>query len=136
MKLHLTGINCIVIALAAVLADELGGSESTSLPAEAKSLDEIIQAVDASKGFGTPASVHFRQAEREWFAVWYCPYSGRDATKLHVYEFEPQRKTWTRTIDHQFEHTHDLSLELRAGEGGFIVRDVRGKVIHRERASR
>ena len=137
MRYFLNGLPLVVLALATALsAGEPAPAANSQPPAEAKSIDEIDAAINRSKGFGTPASAHFRRPERELFATWYCPYSGRDATKLHVYEFDAERKFWKRVLDTQFENTHDLSLELLPGEGGLVVRDVRGKVIYREHAAK
>ena len=97
-------------------------------PKDAKSTSDILKWIDKTKGFGNVHSTEYRSEDSNLFIVWYCPYSGRDSTHFHAYEFDAKKKQWVRTLDKIFDHTHHVTVEV--GDG-VTIRDVKGKMIHR-----
>jgi len=63
----------------------------TVAPENAKTTDEITNAVEAFKGFGGIQTAQFTRWGRKIFAVWYCPFSGRAACFLHACYYDREK---------------------------------------------
>ncbi|MGD0390383.1 MAG: hypothetical protein ABSC42_15675, partial [Tepidisphaeraceae bacterium] len=100
-------------------------------PANATSIDEIIKAIEPSKGFGQIQTAEFRRWGRRVFALWYCPFSGRGDCFLFAYYYDYPKEQWTRFIARLVPTGGDLSAEMPPGEE-LIVRDGDGKVAVKE----
>ena len=121
---YFISVVCLGITCGVMMADKIERA-----PKEAKTTDDILKKVE--KGFGTLHSVEFKDGEEKTFIVWYNPYSGRAACHLHSYQFDEKKKQWVMDLDRVFEGTHHLSVEV--GEL-LTIRDVKGKVIYKEKA--
>jgi hypothetical protein len=101
-------------------------------PRLARTTEEIAQAVEGNKGFGSLETAQFGRQGRQVFALWYCPFSGRDACYLHAYYYDHEKARWIRFIDQLVEGTHDLSAEMPSRDEVVIFRDADGKVVVKE----
>src|SRR5262245_3761021 len=105
--------------------------EEKTAPKEAKSIAEILKAVEKMKGFGIVSSNEFQRQKEKTFFVWYCPYSGRAACHVHAYAFDTKKEKWIRFLDRVFEGTVDVSVEV----GHRVrIRDMQGKVVFEDKS--
>jgi hypothetical protein len=97
---------------------------------EVMTRDELVGMFGHQIGFGSVKRAEFSRYGRQALAVWYCPFSGRAASFLHAYYYDPTKDAWILFVDRFVEGTPDLSGELPSDE--LIFRDVHGKVVVRE----
>jgi hypothetical protein len=102
-----------------------------SSPAEAKTTEEIVKAVEPFKGFGGIQTAEFNRWGCRVFAIWYCPFSGRGSCYLHTYYYDYDKEQWVRFIDQLVPSGGDLSAEMPPGQE-VIFRSSDGKIAIRE----
>jgi hypothetical protein len=102
------------------------------VPKSAPTVEAIIKAIDPLKGFGQLQTARFDRGETRVMAVWYCPFSGRAASFLRVYYFDPVRREWIQFVDRLIEGCFDLSAELPVREPAILFRNPDGKIVLRE----
>jgi len=125
----------IVIVIAAALssagflvAQDQPAAKDSAAPKESKTIEEITKAVGGHNSFGVKTAQLSRWG-RQIFAVWYCPFSGRDSCYLHAYYYDYDKARWIRFVDELVDGTHDLSVEMTTGEAAVIFRRTDGKVV-------
>ena len=102
--------------------------ERPAAPMEAKSTEDITKAIERFKGFGNIESAQLSHWGRQVFTVWYCPFSGRDASYLHAYYYDHENSQWTRFIDQLVEKAVQLSVEMPIGEDVVIFKRMGDKI--------
>ena len=126
----------IAVVILAAAGTAGAGEPKSRAPDSADSPEAIRAAVEQVKGFGYVQSAQFDRRGRQVYALWYCPFSGRAATYLHVYYFAPKEKKWIRFIDKLLEGTHDLSAEMPCGDESIVFRSAKGGEVLRESVSK
>ena len=118
----------IAAAIVLALLSTASADPRPGPPAEAASTEEIVAAAQIRKGFGLVESATLQGAGRKIFAVWYCPFSGRNDCYLHAYYFDFATQTWIRFIDQLVRGSHSLSAEMPEGEAKLIFRGSSGQI--------
>jgi hypothetical protein len=98
----------------------------------ARTTEEILSAIQPLKGFGHVQTAQFERRGRQVFAAWYCPFSGRAASFLRAYYFDPTRSEWIQFVDRLVEGCFDLSAEMPVNEPVIVFRGPDGNVVLRE----
>jgi hypothetical protein len=122
----------ISVCVASFLVYPTLAAEGPIAPRLARTTEDITKAVEGFRGFGCVQSAQFSRWGRQVFAVWYCPFSGRDACYLHAYYFDHEKARWIRFVDRLVEGSHDLSAEMPTGEEVVIFKGTNGTVKVKE----
>ena len=124
----------ITACFASLLMSSVIAAELADLPAIAKTTEQITGAAEKIKGFGIIQSAEFTRMGRRVFALWYCPFSGRDACYLRAYCYDPEKVEWRRFVDRLIDGTVDLSAEMPSPgrEEVIIFRNVKGEIVLKE----
>jgi hypothetical protein len=112
---------------------ETKGGDKKEAPKDAKSVADIMKAIESIKGFGQPATAEFKTAGKQTFVVWYCPYSGRAACHVHAYCFDGPTGKWHRFLDQVYDGTIDVLVQSGGLSGGLTIRDTKGAVLFTEK---
>ncbi len=105
--LRLLPVFMLMMMLLPASAGNLGDS-----PEHARTTDEILAALEPTKGFGTIQSVRYECRGRRLFVAWFDPFSGRAACYAFAYSYDEKTGQWKRFMSTLVEGTHDLSPEL------------------------
>lgn len=118
-------------------------AQKQEMPKLAETPEEIVKAAEARMASGPAASLSPQKntrveskklegAGRQIVAVWYCPFSGRDSSYLHVYHFDEKQKRWVLFVDKLVDHAHRLSAELIEKDESLVFKGPRGDVVDTE----
>lgn len=118
----------VLMVFCAVLAVAKEKSKQ-GLPERADSTAEVKTAITAVKGFGFVNSAHFERWDRQVFAAWWCPYSGRNTSHVVAYYLDPDKKKWIRFVETQVNGSHDLSAEMPCGHGTLVFKNTKGEEV-------
>lgn len=105
-------------------------------PQNAKTVADIIKAIEPNRGYGYLQSAQFNRWGREVLAVWYCPFSGRGDCFVQCYYFDREKGQWTRFVDKLVSATGDLSAEMPSGDTIQFRNPSSGKVALKESVAR
>jgi len=114
-----------------LVAQDEPAAKDSAAPKESKTTEEITKAVEGHKKYGFIQTAQFSRWGRQIFAVWYCPFSGRDSCYLHAYFYDYDKERWIRFVDELVDGTHDLSVEMTTGDAAVIFRRTDGKVVQK-----
>jgi|GEM_PF-2934610 len=123
MKLFTATLIVLVASYSAIADDAI----MSAIPETAKSTAVIRKASDKQKGFGYINSNEFVRGELQIFAVWWCPYSGRDRSHLFAYYFDTKQGKWVRFLGTYVDGSEDLSVEMPPREGAIVFRSAAEK---------
>jgi hypothetical protein len=131
MKMRLLVVAIVLIGVGAALWAGQPMVPPATAPAEAKTTEEIVKAVEPAKGFGQIQTAEFNRWGRRVFAIWFCPFSGRGDCFVRAYYFDYEKAQWTRFFDQLVAANGDLSAEMPTGTE-LVFHGTDGKVTVKE----